>query len=335
MVATLRPNRLLAKTEKTGSLLDLAQALPDFRVPEVLAGLLRDDPAMLGIDLSQPVHLFVEGDADGNATGPSYFCVTAGVADFETVNGHTGNFSLLGMKQEVENDLTLCSFSQPALAFGFDAKHFALALGMRQGIETTAAIDRVRSFFLQSSERDEVLGEHLSRPFDIGLYLRPGGSHLVPNLLAQGGVVKLMPSLTTIGVHFEPGKLVVRFERFGANNSSPLPERPEDEVASLPSPPLEAAASVAIAIEDNASASTAAHLMHGLIQSIWSNHYRVNEDNNTLGKDQWLATWSGATGGGGSYTARISWEGEAGDANETKNADSREGFHNRLSGIRF
>jgi ankyrin repeat protein len=200
------------------------------------------------------------------------------------------------------------------LAFGFNRKHFALALGMGPEIETKNAIARVTKFFEEDPEQSTAFDEHLANAFDLGLYLRPEGVSLVPGLLSRTGPFDLDSSFThsTTEVRFELGEIIVDFERFTPNNNTPLAQQSDENDASLPAAPDETAASMAFAVEGNGSSASSSHFARELLQSIWPGPIEMNEDSaTTLSKGQWLASWTGAEQTeNGSYVAHFALAGE-------------------------
>ena len=334
LVATIRPAQLLDKAGDPGSLLDMARALPELTVPEVLAGLLRK-PARLGIDLNQPVHLFVERDLEANATKPRFLCVTAGIADASVVSGHIEFFALLGMKKTIENELTFCQFAQPALAFAFDDKHLALVLAIEKGTGANAALGRLRSLFATPPQPNPVLDGHLARPFEAGLYLRPEGINLAPDFIGQGSVIKLPPSVTTTAIRFNDGEIIAHFERFASNKNGLSTDHPAS-TATLPTRSVEAGVSLALVFEDNSTARLAARTVNELLASSWPSPFEMSDDNaTTLKHGQWLASWTGASSTeGGAFLAKISLAGDSGDGNSTVNVNTTDS-HAELPGARF
>ncbi|MGE4551372.1 MAG: hypothetical protein AAEJ57_08270, partial [Opitutales bacterium] len=326
LVFTLRPQQLLNKAGYSGSLMDMVRAVPGIQIPEVLAGLFRD-PGSLGIDLKQSIHVFAIPDTIASSFSPSFLCVTAGIEDASLIRGQIALFALLGMQKSIDGQVTSCSFPKPSLAFAFDAQRFALALGLNKEISTKAALAQVQQLFSQTTSANLNLNEHLAESFDLGLYLQPEGASLVPDFLAPANPLKLMTGASATTALFIPGEVILSFKHIHPGQNAA--DSPVDNNMIWPVIPPEVAASVAIALDGNASQSLARKSTRELMKAILPFGAKVSPiQTSDLGAGQWLATWTGASlAKDGSYLAEISLSGEEFDDNDTEEGGSLDGIH--------
>ena len=326
LVFTLRPQQLLNKAGYSGSLMDMIRAVPEIQIPEVLAGLFRD-PGSLGIDLKQSIHVFAIQGTTASSFSPSFLCVTAGIEDASLVRGQIGLFALLGMQKSIDGQVTSCSFPKPSLAFAFDARRFALALGLNKEISTKAALAQVQQLFSQTTSANLNLNEHLAESFDLGLYLQPEGASLVPGFLARADPLKLMTGARATTALFKPGEVILSFKHIHPGQNAA--DSPVDKNITWQASPPEVAASVAIALDGNASQSSARKATRELMKAILPSGAKVSpRQGSDLVAGQWLATWTGASlAKDGSYMAEISLPGEKFDDNDTEEGGSLDGIH--------
>ena len=330
-MASLRVDSLLAKTNDSSSLLDLARML-DLEIPEALAGLLRE-PTKLGVNLAQPIHIFVESEGDANATNPNFLCVSADIADASALSGQINFFTFLGMKKNTEGNLTICHFAQSSLAFAFDDRHFALALGLSKGIETEVALAKIRSLFTNLSEPNSILENHLAKPFDLGFYLRPEGVAMAPELLSKWIDGQTPSAISTTRIEFKAGEIITRFNSF-ATDSSALPARSDLTQVNAPE---NAIATLALSFEDHTPMPLANFAFQDFLHSLWSVPFSFPEDNaSSPEKGRLVATWSGSSQAkDGTYVAEMSIPGQKQGDSEAVESASWNVANPQLTGIQF